>query len=85
MYPDVDVMPLDKELLEKRFIVCDIVYNPCRTKLLEEAEKIGCQTLTGIYMLVYQGAESFRLWTGKEPPVKTMFEAISKFSYISIK
>lgn len=78
MYPDVDVMPLDRGLLEKKFIVCDIVYNPYRTKLLEEAENIGCRTLSGIHMLVYQGAESFRLWTGKEPPVKTMFDAISE-------
>lgn len=74
MHPDTDALPLDKRFLDKRFIVCDIVYNPLKTKLLEEAEKVGCKTLTGIAMLVYQGAEAFRIWTGQVPPVEIMFE-----------
>lgn len=75
MHPDTDAMPIDKRFLDKRFIVCDIVYNPLKTKLLEEAEKVGCKTLTGISMLVYQGAEALRIWTGQVPPVEIMFEA----------
>lgn len=78
MHPDTDALPIDKRLLDKRFIVCDIVYNPLKTKLLEEAEKVGCKILTGISMLVYQGAEAFKIWTGIEPTVEIMFDEINK-------
>lgn len=77
MFPDIEKIPIDEKLLDKRFIVCDIVYNPRKTKLLKEAEKIGCKTVTGIAMLVYQGAESFKLWTELEPPVEKMFNIIN--------
>ena len=36
---------------------------PEKTKLLEEAEKIGCKTINGLGMMLYQGAASFKLWT----------------------
>lgn len=78
MHPDTDALPIEKELLHKELMVCDIVYNPLKTKLLEEAEKVGCQTLTGISMLVYQGAEAFRIWTGQAAPVETMFASVER-------
>lgn len=78
MHPDTDALPIEKELLHKELIVCDIVYNPLKTKLLKEAQKVGCQTLTGISMLVYQGAEAFRIWTGQAPPIETMFASIER-------
>jgi len=80
MYPDGDVSPLDKKLINDSLIVCDIVYNPRKTKLIEEAEKLGCKIVPGLPMLVYQGAESFRLWTGIEAPVDVMFEAVESNS-----
>lgn len=76
MYPDVDHSPIDKKLLHKGLIVYDIVYNPEKTKLLEEAEELGCKTISGLWMLVYQGAEAFEIWTGKKAPVDKMYEAI---------
>lgn len=76
-YPNADEMPIDKGLLNSRLIVCDVVYNPKKTKLLQEADKIGCKTLSGRGMLVYQGAEAFEIWTGVEAPVDVMLDATS--------
>ena len=50
-------------------IVSDVIYSPRETKLMKLAKEAGCPTLNGLYMLLYQGAEAFRLWTGKDMPV----------------
>lgn len=76
MHPNENEMPIDKKFLHKNLIVMDIVYNPIKTKLLEEADKIGCKTLSGVDMLVYQGAESLRIWLGIEPPIEVMKKAV---------
>ena len=55
--------------------VFDAVYNPVETPLLRQAREAGARTVTGLDMLVYQGAESFRLWTGVEPPIEVMKDA----------
>lgn len=57
------------ELLSSRNLVCDIVYNPLKTPLLKKAEQMGARVLDGLGMLIYQGALSFKIWTGKEFPV----------------
>ncbi|MBS7620298.1 shikimate dehydrogenase [Candidatus Bathyarchaeota archaeon] len=72
MYPDTDSTPLEAKFLKPSLLVFDIVYNPPKTKLLREAETIGARTLSGIDMLVYQGSEAFRLWTGLEAPERVM-------------
>lgn len=77
MYPNTNESPIDSKLLNEKLTVCDIIYNPPKTKLLIEAEKIGCKTMSGLGMLVYQGVETFELWTGKKAPVDIMFNAIS--------
>ena len=59
----------DKSFFRKDLIVCDIIYNPAKTKLLQIAEKEGCKIINGIGMLLYQGALSFELWTNKKMPV----------------
>lgn len=48
--------------------VSDIIYHPEKTTLLKDAEAEGCRTMNGKYMLLYQGAASFWLWTGQEMP-----------------
>ncbi|HBV68212.1 MAG TPA: shikimate dehydrogenase [Clostridiales bacterium] len=78
MLPNVDETPLEKSLLHKNLIVCDIVYNPRKTKLILDAEDIGCKTVPGMAMLVYQGAEAFELWTGAKAPLETMFRAVDE-------
>jgi shikimate dehydrogenase len=80
MYPHIDDSPVDKSLLRENLIVCDIVYNPKRTKLLKDAEALGCKVVFGLPMLVYQGAEAFKLWTGMEAPVDVMFKAVESNS-----
>ena len=50
------------------------VYNPLETRLLREAKEAGCQVIGGIGMLLWQGAAAFRLFTGKEMPVKEVEE-----------
>ena len=76
MHPDEDRLPIAAELIPEGLIVSDIVYNPVKTKLLQVAEKRGCKIVNGLGMLVYQGAEAFKLWTGKEPPVEAMFRVV---------
>ncbi|MCI9618149.1 MAG: shikimate dehydrogenase [Eubacterium sp.] len=60
----------DKCMLREDLIVSDVIYNPMETKLLTMAKEQGCKTFNGLYMLLYQGAEAFKIWTGKEMPVE---------------
>ena len=76
MYPDVDASPVPPDLLRPELVVFDIVYNPLHTRLLSEAEQRGAIAIGGVRMLVHQGAEAFRIWTGREPPVDVMLEAV---------
>ena len=55
-------------------IVSDVIYNPRETKLMEIAKSQGCSCFNGLYMLLYQGAEAFTLWTGKQMPVELVKE-----------
>jgi len=67
---------ITKDMLHNRLVVMDIVYNPLKTKLLEEAEKAGCKIITGEGMLVHQGVVGFELWTGKKAPIEVMRMAL---------
>jgi len=66
--------PLPLKVIPKGVLVYDVVYNPLLTPLLRLAQKSGANILGGLAMLVYQGAASFKLWTGKESPVDIMFD-----------
>lgn len=61
--------------VHKKMFIYDIVYN-LETPLIKQAKKIGAKFLTGIGMLVYQGALSFQLWTGKKAPIEVMRQAL---------
>jgi shikimate dehydrogenase len=70
MAPNTDrTIITDTSMFHNDLIVSDVIYNPRETKLLRQAKKAGCQTFNGLYMLLYQGAEAFKLWTGQEMPV----------------
>lgn len=60
--------------LPKELIVSDVIYNPRETKLLSLAKSAGCPCFNGLYMLLYQGAAAFQLWTGQEMPVDLVKE-----------
>lgn len=73
-----DVSPVPKYLLKPGLVVFDIVYNPLETKLLRDAREKQCITINGLWMLVYQGAESLKIWTGFYPNVQLMRETALK-------
>ncbi|MCI8835745.1 MAG: shikimate dehydrogenase [Ruminococcus sp.] len=64
----------DPSLFHKGLVVSDVIYNPEETLLLKLARQAGCATFNGLYMLLYQGAEAFRLWTGQDMPVPVIKE-----------
>ncbi len=72
---DPDASPLPAGVLPETGLVCDLVYRPERTRLLRDAHAAGLQTQNGLPMLVYQGAEAFRCWTGRNAPTGVMFGA----------
>ncbi len=73
----VGMKPLENEslvndisLLHPGLLVTECVYNPHMTKLLQQAQQAGCKTIDGSGMLLWQGAEQFTLWTGKDFPLE---------------
>ena len=77
MHPDENaVPPVPLDALHSDLLVYDLVYNPLQTVLLREAERRGCPTLTGVKMLVGQGAYAFQRWTGVWPPTDVMENAV---------
>lgn len=64
--------PLAVDLIPKTAFVYDLVYTPAETTLVREARRRGIRAANGLGMLVNQGAEAFRLWTGQEPPLAVM-------------
>ena len=76
--PNETGSPLPPELLPATAMVNDLVYNPLETPLLRDAARTGASTLSGIHMLVYQGAASFKMWTGREAPVGVMLAAATR-------
>jgi shikimate dehydrogenase len=72
-----DALPIAQELIGKKHLVCDLVYNPKNTKLLQKARLRGAKTLGGIGMLLYQGVIAFEIWTGKKAPVEIMRKALA--------
>ena len=74
MHPDVAGSPFGNHPagLSPDTLVFDAVYNPPKTKLLEQAEAAGAMTVGGIEMFVRQAAAQFQAWTGQAAPVDTM-------------
>ena len=79
MSPDINETPVDSDLLRPDLVVYDIVNNPIKkTRLLREAEIVGAKTISGVDMLVWQGAIAFEMWTGRKALVEIMKEALIK-------
>lgn len=72
---DASLWPADVPL-PSQALVFDLLNNPPRTRLMQQAEKQGLRAVNGWGMLVYQGAAAFKLWTGVEPPVEVMMAAL---------
>jgi len=70
-----DMTPLDIAALQtinKDAVVYDVIYNPRKTVLLKNAEKLGLRTINGLDMLVYQAASAQELWLGRKPDINAM-------------
>jgi shikimate dehydrogenase len=67
--------PVEAKHLPNGGLVFDLVYNPDETPLMKMAQERGSKAASGLGMLVYQAAESFRLWTGRDAPVEAMLAA----------
>lgn len=79
MAPNTDACIInDPSMFHKNLIVSDVIYNPEETKLLKMAKEAGCPTFNGLYMLLYQGAEAFKIWTGQDMPVDLVKEKYFK-------
>jgi shikimate dehydrogenase len=69
---------VDEKYIHKNLLVYDLIYNPKETKLLRVAGKIGAKVSNGLGMLLYQGALSFEIWTGKIAPIEIMRSALNE-------
>ncbi|MCS7125696.1 MAG: shikimate dehydrogenase [Aigarchaeota archaeon] len=68
MWPHIDETPLNSTEIPKGSLILDLVYNPMKTRLLEEAKKAGATIVYGVNPLIEQAIKSFQLWTNLEPP-----------------
>lgn len=66
----------DRSFFHPELIVSDVIYNPKKTRLLQMAEDAGLSVFNGMYMLLYQGAEAFHIWTGQEMPVSLVKQTL---------
>ena len=73
-----NLSPIKTGLIHRDTLIYDMVYTPTNTPLLLAASKAGAITIGGLWMLVYQGAAAFQLWTDMEPPIDEMYEAAAK-------
>ncbi len=60
------------QTVDSSSIIYDIVYNPLKTELIKQAQRYNKKYIQGLDMLVYQGAKSFEIWTGKYPNTDKM-------------
>lgn len=75
MSPQVDALPTDLARLRTR-VVFDMVYHPFETRLLADARRRGLTAISGLEMLVAQGARQFEIWTGQSAPRALMEQAV---------
>jgi shikimate dehydrogenase len=65
--------------LQPKHFVYDMNYKKGDTKLYRDAQQLGCQALSGLSMLLYQGVESFRLWFDSDPPIDIMRSTLYQY------
>jgi shikimate dehydrogenase len=75
MKPNLGQSLVAPQWLRSDLTVMDIVYNPVETKLARDARTAGAKVISGVEMLIYQGAASFEIWTGHVAPIGVMRKA----------
>ncbi|MBI5591248.1 MAG: shikimate dehydrogenase [Deltaproteobacteria bacterium] len=76
MTPHIHQSPIPDTLLTPGLLVMDIVYTPLKTRLLKDAEKAGCRTISGMSMFIHQAAFQFELWTKNPAPLAVMKQSL---------
>lgn len=76
---DAAPVPLDPDTLAPEMLVADVIANPPQTWLVRQASERGCATIDGLEILIAQTAVNFRLWTGVDPDLAVMREAVEEF------
>lgn len=77
LHPHGDQKPdVDYDTIKSSMVVSDVVFNPPVTPFLKEAASRGAKTISGLGMLVCQGALNFTIWTGQEAPYDVMYQAL---------
>jgi shikimate dehydrogenase len=75
MNPNINQSLVMSDILKSDLTVMDIVYNPYKTQLAKDAQAAGIKVISGVEMLIYQGAAAFEIWTGQQAPVQVMRKA----------
>lgn len=70
MYPNIDAMPVDENIIKNSSAVFDAVYNPLETKLVKTAKAMGKKAVGGMAMLVWQAVVSHQIWDGSTYDIK---------------
>ena len=78
LHPNTSETPLPKEYIARHHIIFDAVYVPYQTRLLSEAEEKGATVIHGTEMLLYQGMEQFKLYTGYDAPEDILRNVLMK-------
>lgn len=78
MPPHQEETPMDSRWLRPGQLCYDAIYNPKQTRFLREAEEAGCQTLNGLGMVIYQGLEQIKLWTGADASPDIMYQVLNE-------
>lgn len=66
MYPNIDLSPVEEEVIKRFKSAVDIIYNPIQTKFLYYAEKNGIKNIDGLFMLIEQAIKAEEIWQKKE-------------------
>lgn len=72
-------IPISLKNLEPDTLISDIVYVPFKTPILQQAETQGNPVYNGLDMFIYQGAESFKIWTATEPNIQIMKQTVLEY------
>ena len=66
----------DKSYFRPELIVVDVPYSPLETAMRSMAKEVGCKTMNGLGMMLFQGSAAFELWTGEPMPIEHMKEVL---------
>lgn len=78
-HPNVTQKPdIDYDTITPSMVISDVVFNPDITEFLKTAALRGAKTISGLGMLVCQGALNFTIWTGREAPYEVMYDALKR-------